>query len=816
MAKEKVVKLEVESNVDDVTKEFVKLDKGIEKTTKSIDELNKSTEKLEKTNKKLEKSADKFAKKSSSTYKKTNKEVSKLDENLKKSNEGFRAGSEVIGFVGESMQFVGVESEALEESLGNVDSAMKLGKGLKGLKDATTTIKGMGIQAKITAGFQALLSTAVGTTSGALKIFRLALISTGIGAIVVAIGMLVANWEKLSKAVDGGAEGFKKSSVMVKVLMVAFAPLILTIKAVQKGLELIGLKSDDNAEKEKKRAEMRKEIAEEEEKQWNDRKDRLNKEFELRKKLAQKEIDVAKARGEKTAEAERKIIEDSIKDAKKNAKEDRKKFEEEAGWMINHLEERVQAIKDSEAVIQKIREKGLQHRHELTRKERRILADAGISEYDFTVNVNKKLKHAQDELTEYREKHTKKWIKTTQEDVKLLEGDLEIFDLEQKKSDKEAQEEKADNYRKYVENRLDAQRELQDREMDAEMTALQTQKTLLEAHGEDLTEINQQIFEKELEQEKVNWEREYDDVLKNEKLTRKEKNAIREAMEKEWQATEKQMRAEQNAIEIEEAREQAEKLAEIEKERQENIAGLELDFYARLEEINNEYYDSKKTAEQLEIQAVRDKYFTIEEEAKQHGEDIKNIVALREAQIKEIEDKYADLREAERKKELQDRINVESQKAQVGIDALRLIGSIAEATAGDDVERQKRAFNIKKASDIASATMDGFKAVLSAYAQTPGGPVLKGIAGAIAGAFAGVQISNIAKQKFESPTGDVESSSQAGGGGDIITPEFNIVGGAELTDLEGVGQQPLQAYVVSGDVTTAQSLDRNRVENATI
>ena len=153
--------------------------------------------------------------------------------------------------------------------------------------------------------------------------------------------------------------------------------------------------------------------------------------------------------------------------------------------------------------------------------------------------------------------------------------------------------------------------------------------------------------------------------------------------------------------------------------------------------------------------------------------------------------------------------------------ALNLIASIAESNAGKDVTRQKKAFNIRKAANLASATIDGYKAVLSTFADTPGGPVIKGIAAAIAGAFALLQISNIAKSKFESsaaptptsPSGGVDG---AGGASSVISPNFNIVGNAQATNpLAGLGGQPIQAYVVSGDVTTAQSLDRNRVNYAT-
>ena len=51
-------------------------------------------------------------------------------------------------------------------------------------------------------------------------------------------------------------------------------------------------------------------------------------------------------------------------------------------------------------------------------------------------------------------------------------------------------------------------------------------------------------------------------------------------------------------------------------------------------------------------------------------------------------------------------------------------------------------------------------------------------------------------------------------------PAFNIVGQNETSQLAetiaGANQQPIKAYVVSNEVTTAQSLDRNIVQGATI
>ena len=64
------------------------------------------------------------------------------------------------------------------------------------------------------------------------------------------------------------------------------------------------------------------------------------------------------------------------------------------------------------------------------------------------------------------------------------------------------------------------------------------------------------------------------------------------------------------------------------------------------------------------------------------------------------------------------------------------------------------------------------------------------------------------------PSGGNVPTSGAGGGGSA--PNFNVVGDSGVNQLATLQQQPTQAFVVSGEVTTAQALDRNRVQNATL
>ena len=71
------------------------------------------------------------------------------------------------------------------------------------------------------------------------------------------------------------------------------------------------------------------------------------------------------------------------------------------------------------------------------------------------------------------------------------------------------------------------------------------------------------------------------------------------------------------------------------------------------------------------------------------------------------------------------------------------------------------------------------------------------------------------------PSGSVGGGGGGGGGGGatvptMSAPQFNVVGQSGVNQLASLNQQPVQAYVVSGQVTSQQALDRNRLANATL
>jgi hypothetical protein len=185
---------------------------------------------------------------------------------------GFQAYEGALGLIG-------VQSEDVQKTLLKVQSAMALSQGLQGLGEAKdsfvqlgATIKNttlfttaynfvMGISNKETAlnvavteadttakvgltGATGVLSTVTGGATTAMKLFRVALIATGIGAIIVLIGLLIANFDKVTAVVQKlsgyvikAYDYFDNLGTSIKVLIGIFFPMIGVIYGAIKALE---------------------------------------------------------------------------------------------------------------------------------------------------------------------------------------------------------------------------------------------------------------------------------------------------------------------------------------------------------------------------------------------------------------------------------------------------------------------------------------------------------------------------------------------------------------------------------------------------
>ena len=249
---------------------------------------------------------------------------------------GLETGAAAFQGIQSAVALTGVESEALTQTMiklqaaqglvnavsviaNNLNKEAILGIQLRnGLEKAKNLILTGSIAPAIAnvattqaqTGANVALATSTGGATTAMKLFRLALIATGIGAIVVAVGLLIANFDKVSAAVSKAYNSFDKLGPAVKVAISIMFPLIGVIYGIVKALEYFGIIDDQNTAKMKANAKAKTDATEKE----------MNKKIAAEKKKAQAvddnlsfEIRKAQAAGKNTEEMEEKKLRAALK-----------------------------------------------------------------------------------------------------------------------------------------------------------------------------------------------------------------------------------------------------------------------------------------------------------------------------------------------------------------------------------------------------------------------------------------------------------------------------------------------------------------------
>lgn len=127
------------------------------------------------------------------------------------------------------LRAIGIEGGFVDKVMSKVDGAMKFTNGLKAVKETAAGLKTMSLATKATAveteglaAAQGANAAATNTATVATNGFKKALISTGIGAIIVAIGTLIAYWDDLTDLIKGSGDeaeiAAKKVANLISVL----------------------------------------------------------------------------------------------------------------------------------------------------------------------------------------------------------------------------------------------------------------------------------------------------------------------------------------------------------------------------------------------------------------------------------------------------------------------------------------------------------------------------------------------------------------------------------------------------------------------
>lgn len=255
------------------------------------------------------------------------------------------------------------------------------------------------------------------------------------------------------------------------------------------------------------------------------------------------------------------------------------------------------------------------------------------------------------------------------------------------------------------------------------------------------------------------------------------------------------------------------------------LAEQEAEDFKRILEAEDEFLQSDI---EKELQANYDKYAELIALAEQYGQDTS---VLLEAQLSNENDIKERFRQQDKDNELANAKSVADAKKTIQDSQISNVEAginLLSQLAGENRELQALSIAAENAVGIAKIIINTQAANAAAklkYAAIPGGLALaaaeitanKVSAGIGIAASAAAAAKGIATLRQSVP---IDRGGNLGGNDStpnaneqLSSPNFNVVGATGISQTEEL--QPVKAYVVSGDVTTAQSLDRNRIQNAT-
>jgi len=338
---------------------------------------------------------------------------------------------------------------------------------------------------------------------------------------------------------------------------------------------------------------------------------------------------------------------------------------------------------------------------------------------------------------------------------------------------KESNQKAIDNAKKYKEDRIAVEREVQDLIIGS----------MANGEEKERAEINEK------------YKCAIEDAKRNEKYLKDERTKIIGLLQKEQQRELNAIDDKKHQEDLERKRQQQIELAKVEAETRASLI-------EQLTAIEDQVATARQDAQTKEINAVRDKYFTLSQMAIQYGMDASAVEKQRQSELDAIKQKYADIDE-QRQKDL----NAKKLEAVKG--GLSAIGNLAEAWAGKDKARQEKAFKIQKAANIATATIDTYKGATAAFVSA-GNPILGAVFAAIVIAAGIANIAKIKQTEFNGGGGSPSSStsSTATATPQSLAPSFSFQGSGNnannLDSKNDLSMITVKAVVSESEVTSTQ------------
>ena len=392
MAIEKVVNLKVTDNVDKTTKSVSNLKTQLREAQNEVNELSA---KFGATSEQAVNAAKRAAElkdaigdaKSLTDAFNPDAKFKALTSTLGGVAGGFAAVQGAVGLLGS-------ESQNVEKAILKVQSAMAISQGIQSVGESIDSFKQLGATIKDTAIFQKALAAATaiqtfvmnGATLAA-KAFRGALVATGIGALVVGIGLLIENFDKLKSIIFGGANN---AEILNKKLKETISLNDEIVSQNERSLKLLEAQGAN------------------EEKLFATKQQNLNREINLilGKMDAIDEVYKAELKAGDMTNERKKELEDQFNEFKKQAADKRTEYDinknaqvvKEVNDSLNEQikrEDEIQASKDKkEEIAKEKRKKAEEEAKEKAKKDAEDLANAKKQQLENTIALENEITQA--------------------------------------------------------------------------------------------------------------------------------------------------------------------------------------------------------------------------------------------------------------------------------------------------------------------------------------------------------------------------------------------------------------------------------------
>lgn len=692
-----------------------------------------------------------------------------------------------------AMALFGKQNKDVEAALLKVNAAMALSQGLNSLGDSIDSFKNLGTQIKASTIFIEANSAATKTaaavqrafgvatieTSTGFKVLKGAIVATGIGALVVALGMVINNFDAISDWIKKSPLGSLAKGVGA--LVEQFTDFVGITSEAERNLDKLSaankraneditnrikiLKAQGGSEKEiyelskqrienelndiRNAAKVKDKLTEEEQKQMRD--------------LKTEQLVLTAEYNKKTSEANAKAAEKAKKD-----RDDANKKEEEDKKAANKLLIELQNAK-SLAILD----------DETAKAKKQLEIDKNAKEAEIKeLKVSQKVK---DEL------------------IKL---NNEKFEADKTALDKKAKEELEKKYKEEQDNLNTFNEKIKD----IKIAAIKDEGD--RAKEERLAKLDKDL--RELEEDK--------NFIK---LSETEKTEIRNQLKQ---------TAEDDLTDIE--------IAEEEKRLDKKLRLLELNGQALIKGTES-YYNNRKElineSEKKELLELQDQYNQKKLTQDEFEKATTAIQAKYAAQVKQLNKEKLNEYLGYATATLSAINNIFSAASKVNQMQLDADLKKVKGNAVEEEKLRKKAFEQNKKTQIAQAIIGTLQAAVQAYQSLAiipiVGPVLGAVAAAAALVFGYKQVALIKAQNYESASeGNVAAPDLSGGGGGIPStgggdmggslpdtggggaPNTGGGGGGARSGGGGGGGGSVRAYVIQSDINNAQQREQE-IEN---